>query len=136
MSRLKAAKKRAEKRVRQLDLDSAVRTVARHLGTPDCARHNYYATVHQPDGPPLYITATFSASVNGAAVRLEGQTVYHAVGYGRSLQAFRDGPWVAYLMDLAEECRAEATAAKMVREAERKAQELQQFIPLDTEPRR
>jgi len=104
-------------RARELNIDQAVRTVAKERYYNHSNHINYYARFEK-----LHISATFGAGTNSAVVSIddgsnmatEENTLYRATNYGHFISVFKYGPWVHRLIAEAERLEALAEVEKQV----------------------
>lgn len=128
----KDAKASAVGMAQSLDLDAAVRTVAKS-GKTHGGGHNWNA-----EWGNFEISATFGAGTNSASIQLsagylgnEPTEVYIASDYGRYIEIFRYGPWVHRLLQHAGELRRAKEAQTKTNEANKAQQEAAKFQEVD-----
>lgn len=126
------AKASAVGMAQSLDLDAAVRTVAKS-GKTHGGGHNWHA-----EWGNFEISATFGAGTNSASIQLsagylgnEPTEVYIASDYGRYIEIFRYGPWVHRLLQHAGELRRAKEAQTKTNEANKAQQEAAKFQEVD-----
>ncbi len=118
-------KQAAKEKVAALNLDAAIRTVAKS-GESDPERINWKATF-----AGMEIRATFGAGTNSASVRLNREPVYESLEFGRYLEVFRDGDWVETLLRLADQAALIEEARTRSRKLGRVVEEIKRFLPID-----
>lgn len=113
-------------RARELNIDDAVRMIAKNTYYSHSSHINYYAKFEG-----LELSATFGAGTNGARVFVadgpmatEENTLYQATDYGNFISVFRYGPWVHRLLAEAERIEALAEVEKqLARQADEQRRE-------------
>jgi hypothetical protein len=118
-------KQAAREKAAALNLDAAIRTVAKS-GDPDAARINWKATFGG-----LEIRATFGAGTNSASVRLNRELVYESLEFGRYLKVFRDGTWVETLLRLSDQSALIEEARPRSQKLKQVVEEIKKFLPID-----
>ena len=127
---IKALKAQVQQAAQERQVDATVRTVARS-GSADEARINFRRVLTLPDGATLDVHATFGAGTNSASVRHRTHgLVYEALDYGRHLQCYRAGAWLAALEAEAARVKGVAVAEDLVRRAQWELEERGVFMPL------